>query len=43
MEMYFDLVYLVFVGMITFLILTVTLHSNIEIEDDENFTVRFLS
>jgi len=43
MELYFGLVYLVFVGMITFLVLTFTFNKDIEIEDGENFTVAFLS
>ena len=43
MEIYFGLAYLVFVALITFLVLTFTFNSDIEIEDDENFTVRFLS
>ena len=43
MTLYLGLVYLVFVGMITFLILTFTFNKEIEIEDGENFTVQFLS
>ena len=43
MGLYLSLSYLVFVGLITFLVLTFTFNKEIEIEEDENFTVAFLS